>query len=212
LAWLKLQFLCHKGDTEVGGFGITAPDDPMYVQDFITVPQEVTSVSVAFRDDGIADFFENSVDAGLAPDRFARIWMHTHPGASVTPSITDEETFSRVFGACDWSLMFILGRTARTYARLSFSAGPRAALRLRCSVDWRSWPAQLSATDLQALTVAWQDEYSKNVHVAPSSLELVAGSVLDRSPLESRHVQELDAAFLDPWNGGVWHEWDHVGP
>src|SRR5437870_2317239 len=101
LAWLKLQYLCHAGDTEVGGF------------------------------------CEASVDAGLTPDRFARVWLHTHPGSSVTPSGTDEDTFARVFGRCDWAVMFILGRTGRTSARLAFSGGPGAALALRCRVDWK---------------------------------------------------------------------------
>ena len=42
------------------------------------------------------------VDAGVPPGRFARVWLHTHPGASVEPSHVDEETFGRGFGGCDW--------------------------------------------------------------------------------------------------------------
>lgn len=33
------------------------------------------------------------------------------------------ETFARVFGSCDWAVMFILGRTAKTFARLKFHVG-----------------------------------------------------------------------------------------
>ena len=32
LAWLKLQFLCHAGPTEVGGFGLSHADDLLYVE------------------------------------------------------------------------------------------------------------------------------------------------------------------------------------
>src|SRR5258706_9578388 len=148
LAWLKLQYLCHAGDTEVGGFGVTAHDDLLYVEDFVTVAQDVSSVSVRFRDDAVADFFETSVDAGLTPDRFARVWLHTHPGSSVTPSGTDETTFAQVFGRCDWAVMFILGRTGRTSARLSYFGGPGASLKLRCQVDWPGWPDHVGGGDL----------------------------------------------------------------
>ena len=27
-AWAKLLFFCHYGDTEIGGFGVSAADDP----------------------------------------------------------------------------------------------------------------------------------------------------------------------------------------
>jgi proteasome lid subunit RPN8/RPN11 len=107
LAWLKLQYFCHRGETEVAGFGITAPGQPLYIEEFVTLPQDTTAVSVAFRDDAVADFFDRCVDRKLPRERFARIWLHTHPGASVTPSATDEETYARVFGRCDWAVMAI---------------------------------------------------------------------------------------------------------
>src|SRR5262249_4025081 len=130
LAWLKLQFFCHAGDTEIGGFGISSEQDLLYVEDFLTVRQQVTATSVHFDDGGVADFFDACVDRKLHPEQFSRIWCHTHPAASVTPSGIDEETFERSFGCCDWSLMFILGRTGLTYARLAFAVGPGAQLNL----------------------------------------------------------------------------------
>src|SRR4051812_23373924 len=112
LAWLKLQWFCHAGGTEVGGFGVTAAHDPLLVEDFLTVRQRTSLVSVQFDDAAVADLFDRLVDRGLPPDRFARIWIHTHPGASPLPSVTDEDTFARSFGGCDWALMFVLSRTA----------------------------------------------------------------------------------------------------
>jgi hypothetical protein len=53
---------------------------------------------------------------------------------------TDEATFHRVFGGCDWAVMAILGRTGNTYARLRFNAGPGGSLILPVGVDWAAWP------------------------------------------------------------------------
>ena len=97
-AWAKLLFFRDCGDTEVGGFGITAKDNLLLVEDFATVRQKVGVVSVSFDDEAVADFFERQVDLGRKPEQFARIWLHTHPGDSPQPSMVDEETFDRVFG------------------------------------------------------------------------------------------------------------------
>jgi proteasome lid subunit RPN8/RPN11 len=176
LAWLKLQHFCHAGETEIGGFGISHKDDLLYVEDFVTVLQGTTPATVEFSDDAVADFFDRCVDQGLAPGRFARIWCHTHPGASAEPSGTDEKTFSRVFGSCDWSVMFILSRTAKTYARLSFAAGPGGSMLIPVAVDWERWP---ELTDMQKDMCAWREEFASNVHVlAPTLLSPQLGDWL----------------------------------
>ena len=76
LAWLKLQFFCHAGPTEIGGYGISAKKNLLYVEDFVTVKQRVSPVSVRFDDQAVADFFDLRVDQGLPPDRFARTWAN----------------------------------------------------------------------------------------------------------------------------------------
>jgi proteasome lid subunit RPN8/RPN11 len=103
-AWAKLLYFRDFGDTEVGGFGVTAKDNLLLVEDFVTVRQKVSVVSVSFDDDAVADFFESQVDAGRRPEQFGRIWLHTHPGDSPQPSMVDEETFERVFGRCEWAV------------------------------------------------------------------------------------------------------------
>ncbi len=180
LAWLKLQYFCHAGSTEVGGFGIASANHLLYVEDFVTVEQQATSVSVRFLDEAVADFFDRCVDAGLAPQRFGRLWCHTHPGASVTPSSIDEDTFARSFGSCDWSVVFILGRTDNTYARLSFAAGPGGHLLLPTTVDWAAWPASISTQPelLIERLLRWQQEYAAHVHARPDAFPpLDAGSI-----------------------------------
>ncbi|MDZ4685385.1 MAG: hypothetical protein SH850_10010 [Planctomycetaceae bacterium] len=130
-AWAKLLWLRDRGDTEIGGFGITSPEDRLRVEDVVLVPQLTSCVSVAFDDVAVAEFFEDQVDQGRRPEQFARIWMHTHPGDCPLPSPTDEETFARVFGGCDWAVMLILARGGATYARLEWHVGPRGALGLQ---------------------------------------------------------------------------------
>ena len=65
-AWSKLLFFCHYGDTEIGGFGISDPDDLLFIRDFQSVHQMVSSVTVAFDDTAVADFFEEQVDLGAS--------------------------------------------------------------------------------------------------------------------------------------------------
>ena len=72
-AWAKLLYLRDKSPNEVGGFGISAPDDLLYVMEFITVKQEVSCVSVKFDDEAVGKFFDEQVDLGRKPEHFARI-------------------------------------------------------------------------------------------------------------------------------------------
>src|SRR5690242_14104510 len=107
-AWAKLLRLRDLGETEVGGFGISAPDDLLLIEDVRLVCQICAVVSVKFDDLAVADFFDEQVDEGRRPEQFARIWVHTHPGDSPQPSGVDEQTFARCFGQSDWAVMFIL--------------------------------------------------------------------------------------------------------
>ena len=190
LCWLKLQYFCHAGDTEIGGFGISAADDPLYIQDFATVMQATTCVSVEFSDNAVADYFDSCVDRGLKPQQFARVWLHTHPGDSPEPSSVDERTFADVFGKCDWSLMFILSRTGRTYARLGCSAGPEASLELPVAVDWENWPQHAADGDLPASVRRWQKEFEDNIYpiVTPSTCKLLADPMEEASPWYDEEV------------------------
>jgi len=156
-AWAKLQFFCHSGDTEIGGFGVTPSWDLLLVEEFVTIRQQTSIVSVAFEDDAVADFFDDQVMEGRRPEQFARLWCHTHPGDSATPSCTDEETFARVFGPSDWAVMFILAKGGQTYARLRFNTGPGGHLLIPVAVDY-SQPFEASDHP------AWEDEYDAHIN------------------------------------------------
>jgi hypothetical protein len=156
IAWAKLQWFCQHGETEIGGFAVSDPADPLYIIEFVTVKQDADWVSVKFDDTAVADFFDGQVDLGRRPEQFARAWCHTHPGDSPTPSGTDEETFARVFGSSDWAIMFVLARTGKTYARLRFNVGPGGHGEIPVEVDW-SRP--FTGTD----HAAWLAEYEANI-------------------------------------------------
>ena len=153
---------------EVGGFGITEVDDLLFVTDFVLVKQTVTAVSVSFEDESVADFFENQVDIGNKPEQFARIWMHCHPGDSPEPSCTDEATFDRVFGSCDWSIMFILAQNGDSYARLRFNAGPGGKVKIPVCVDYGY---EFDAADFEL----WKQQYLANV-IEDHTFSLIAKS------------------------------------
>jgi len=157
-AWAKLLYFRDKSDNEVGGFGITESDDLLFVTDFQIVKQKVTGVSVSFDDNAVADFFDQQVDIGKKPEQFARIWCHTHPGMSAEPSITDENTFQRVFGQCQWALMFILADGREVYARLSFNIGPGGQILIPVKVDYG---CDFGPSDKEV----WDAEYAANIEV-----------------------------------------------
>ncbi len=156
-AWAKLLYFRDKSDNEVGGFGITEPDDLLFVKEFVPVKQEVTAVSVRFDDEAVGDFFEDQVDLGRKPEQFARHWLHTHPGDSPEPSIIDEETFERVFGDCEWAMMFVIAQNKKTYAKLSFNVGPGGEVLIPVEIDYSR---DFGPSDHEL----WDAEYAANIN------------------------------------------------
>ena len=157
-AWAKLLFFRDRGETEISGFGITDPDDLLYITDFLTIKQDATIASISLDDEAVADFFESQVDSGRQPQQFFRIWCHSHPGDSATPSGIDEATFARVFGKCDWAVMLIVAEDGKTYARLRFNVGPGGQILIPVHIDY-SRPFGSSDRD------AWEAEYKANIKV-----------------------------------------------
>ena len=123
-AWAKLLYLRDVGDTEVGGFGITAADDLLFVEDVELVRQVLYAGLRGLRRPGRGRLLRPAGGPRRGCEQFGRIWVHTHPGNCPQPSSVDEETFARVFGRTDWAVMFILARGGQSYARLRFHVGP----------------------------------------------------------------------------------------
>ena len=193
-AWAKLLFLRDLGETEVGGFGISANDDLLLIEDFVLVRQRCSVITVAFEDESVAEFFDRQIDRGLRPEQFGRIWIHTHPGDSARPSSVDEETFARVFGRSDWAVMAIIACGGDTFARLQFPAGPGGALRLPFAVDYQQ---SFAGSDHEA----WTNEYLAAVRPEPDL-------IFPESPCLSlpSHVAVSSRRF-SPLEQGRWPEW-----
>jgi hypothetical protein len=187
-AWAKLLYFRDKSDNEVGGFAITEPDDLLSVIDFITIKQEVSAVSVKFDDEAVADFFDEQVDLGRKPEQFARVWLHTHPGDFAEPSFTDEETFQRVFGSCQWAIMFILAQDNKTYAKLSFNVGPGGQMLFPVAVDY-------SFDFGPSNKRAWDVEYAANIKVG----KFLSNTANDKEATEDTNLDSyaLPYDFLD---------------
>jgi hypothetical protein len=193
-AWAKLLFMRDAGNTEIGAFGISAPDDLLFVDDVQLVAQTCTWVHVEFDDQAVANFFDDQVDAGRRPESFGRLWLHTHPGNSPEPSGTDELTFTRVFGRSDWAVMFILARGGQTYARMRYNVGPGADFKLPVEVDF-SRP--FNATSFEA----WKDEYLANVRLPPKEPPNKPANQDNLAPGAS------DNLFLDDWRREAWDDY-----
>ena len=192
-AWAKLLYLRDLGDTEVGGFGITAAEDLLFVEDIQLVRQVCSGASVAFADDSVADFFDRQVDMGRRPEQCGRGWLHTHPGNCPLPSMVDEETFACVFGRTQWAVMFVVARGGQSYARLRFHVGPGGDVDLPVSVDY----TQPFAASNHA---AWREEYLANVQVAELPL-------LTRP---SSGAMPGAVATIDPWDDDWGLTWDRT--
>jgi len=185
-AWAKLLFLRDLGPTEVGGFGISAPDDLLFVHDVQLVRQRCTEVFVSFDDVAVADFFEGQIDLGRKPEEFGRLWIHTHPGCCPQPSPTDIETFDRVFGTCDWAVMFIIARSGNTFAELHWRAGS-ASLPMNVEVDFTHPFAESDHT-------SWNEEYRANMQAESWPMKSRSHS---GKRLISDQEPDLDAEFAE---------------
>lgn len=158
-AWAKLLHFRDKASNEVSGFGITKKDNPLYVEDFLTVEQEVTSATVAFDDEAIGEFYEKMAEKDYNPSQFGRIWIHTHPGFSASPSSTDTETFNRAFGASYWAILFVIGTNNTVYARLQYNFVPPLAVHIPVYIDYSE---DFSGVSEEVKTL-WDEEYEANV-------------------------------------------------
>lgn len=161
------------------------------MEDIAIVQQSCTAVTVKFDDLAVADFFDRQIDLGRRPGEFARVWIHTHPGDSAQPSLTDEKTFSRVFGKCDWAVMAILARGGESYARLRFNTGPKADVLIGAEVDWgRGFPGSSESQ--------WRREYAECVRTEDPFRSLSEPGPLIVASEPDRPVEQ------DLWNAAFW--------
>jgi hypothetical protein len=80
------------------------------------IEQDASMGYFEFRDEALVAWQYEMHQRGLTPDQYWRCWWHSHPGESVTPSGTDETTFSSNFGQCPWSVMAIISKSCDKYS------------------------------------------------------------------------------------------------
>ena len=155
-AWAKFLYFRDKGSTEISGFGISTAENLLSIVDFITVKQSCTAVSIKLDDVSVSDFFVDQTNLGRQPCQYSRVWLHTHPGSSASPSGTDISTLNEVFGDTDFSVMAILALGGATYARIRFNGALNLEFEIPIKIDY-SLPFPASNKE------AWDLEYTANV-------------------------------------------------
>lgn len=156
-AWQKLRYMRDKSSNEIGFFAITDKDNPLAIVDIFALKQEVSVASVEFDGEDIIRFYLKCDEKGWIPAQYTRIWVHTHPGNSATPSGVDEDTFTKVWGNSDWAVMIVVGRDDTTTVKLRYNVGIPADFPLKLRLDYtRPFPASDMA--------AWDQEFTENVH------------------------------------------------
>lgn len=162
-AWLKLQYLCHLGDTEIGGWGITREDDPLYVEEFEIIKQRCTAVTMKFDPIAISDHMARQfVRHKRQPNNCMRVWIHTHPGGmSAQPSGVDVDTFHTELKN-DWMVMAILAKNGDTFARIAYNKGPAIECDIPVLVDNAAFLSGDYEANFQALLgqqEVWKADY-----------------------------------------------------
>lgn len=161
LAALHWQFLAHAVKTEATAFGITNENDGLLVES-LWVPKQECSVVTTETDDGeFNEMAEWAYDNQIAPHRIGKIWLHTHPGTSPTPSGTDEKTFIEKFGNCDWTVMGILAKGGDNYARVKFKAGGGHSFQIPIITMWEE--LHKSLPNLADLSEKWTEEVKEKI-------------------------------------------------
>jgi len=155
-AWAKIKYMRDKSRNEVAGFAVSSKESLFYIEDFYTVKQEVGPATFELDDDGVADFYNDMIDADWEPVEFSRILIHTHPGMGVTPSTTDETNFKENFGKCNWAIMFILGDNDNCECVFQSNVEPKFRVSLPVEIDY-SRPFRGTNHE------AWDKEYETNV-------------------------------------------------
>lgn len=121
-AFFKFKYMRDYRDKEVAMYGITKPEDPLYVTDFALVKQKVGAVSADIDPDGLADHVQKYLDMGIYPINCERVWCHTHPmtgESSANPSAKDMSTWNHEENSKkNLFVMMILSKSGQMTCRL----------------------------------------------------------------------------------------------
>jgi proteasome lid subunit RPN8/RPN11 len=132
-----MRLLVQKADTEVGMMGVATTEDPLLITELHVIEQDASGAYFEFRDEALMKWQHEMHERGLSPEQYWRCWWHSHPGEGVTPSGTDQTTFSKNFGQCPWSIMAIISKSVEKYSsvmRVRQPSSPGVA-GIECDID-----------------------------------------------------------------------------
>lgn len=158
-AYAKLIWFRDYKDIEICGFGMSTKENPLLVYDFILAPQIGSGTRTDFDTDKLADFEIDMAEKGYDPVEWERIWVHTHPSMSASPSGPDEENLEEVYGKANWAVMAIVSKSDDYYARLVHNEGPRSSVKLAFGVNTIDWSLPINEINEEDLIA----EYEANV-------------------------------------------------
>lgn len=162
-AYLKLQYMLHACEQEIGGLGF-CPNAPLYVEDIAILPQTAASTLSELDDEGRENYAIEMCGRGYKHTQFQRVWFHTHPSGICSPSHQDEDTFKRIFAGAGFGVMAIASKCGWHYAELR--TGTEIVLRqeIPFKIDWPEWARVVeSEDDKQTRIRSWNEELHKNV-------------------------------------------------
>lgn len=138
VAYQKLRyFLNNKDDVEIAGFGQTSPEYPEVIIDFHLVGQIAEPVDVTMTEDGIQDYVDKMSDLDVPMNECFRIWIHTHPTFSTSPSAQDIKTFQELYESNPWFAMIILNRKDEWHGEIGYKSGPvPTSYEVDLDIDW----------------------------------------------------------------------------
>ena len=137
-AYAKYIWFRDRGKTEISAMAQSSVEDRFYIEDIHIIKQKSSAALTTFDDDGFAEYMEDMVMDGHSSSNVGRIWLHTHPGFSSTPSMTDEDTFKDKFGLCSWAIMGILSHDDMTVWLSMTSEGQSYYMKMEIDIDWKA--------------------------------------------------------------------------
>ena len=133
-AYAKVVWLLRNVKDETAAMGIVDPNNKWRIIDIEIVEQESSACEVELLN--LPDFALEMEQRGYDMEQCMRVWIHTHPGASCTPSNTDETTFDNLLSAYPYFGMIIFGRELDAYAKVGYRVGPPCNVEVKVKVDW----------------------------------------------------------------------------
>lgn len=190
--WAKIVFMMNRGKTEVSGFGISHPQDLLYVTDFKLVRQFGRPAFTEMLDPDLAAYVEDMCKAGIPPARCLRVWIHTHPGMSCSPSGHDEKTFERMTEMSDWGIMCVIADNDSSARLIVRSSGLASRTQLKTTISLNSVFEGVTEEDYKA----WDNEYCECVIPIASVFQESLGA-----GLETNYYKAADT--YDSWRDPV---------